>query len=150
MRIVDRTQKLTHIVRVVNHMSRNRKITAKTLKTDEHKKSKKFRQFVRAARWVPGSLFTAQETNVLVMHKRCWYRAYWQLSRSTTEVREDWGKTDTAGVMAIMKMKTALLNEYEERAACRQINSDWACSYSFCHACVCGKWRLNEFSVNVS
>ena len=48
-------------------------------------------------------------------------------------------------------MKTALLNEYEERAACRQINSDGACSYSCCPAGVCGKvWRLNAFSVNVS
>jgi len=42
------------------------------------------------------------------------------------------GKTDTRGKMGIkrrlqrtyMKIKTALLNEYEERAVCRQNNSD--------------------------
>jgi len=49
-------------------------------------------------------------------------------------------------------MKTALLDEYGERA-CRHVGRQRfiTCSYSFYPAGVCGKvWRSNEFSVNVS
>jgi len=46
-----------------------------------------------------------------------------------------------------MKMNTALLNEYEDRLTCRQINSDWVCSYSFCPAGVCGPTTTTIFGM---